>query len=408
MHFRIFLTFSAGLLALLAGCSKHAAVQASKESGPIAVRTAMVSSRDIQRSIDSVGTLYPYEEALISAEIDGRVEKVNVDLGDAVAEGQVMVQISDEEQRYIVAQTDAQLRQALERLGLKDENEKVKDIRETPDVRRAQADLSDAEQRYKRMRSLVDQMIGSQSDLDQATARFQAAQANYDSTLYQSRNLIQEVERFKASLNLQRKKLRDTEVRAPFKAFVKERQVSVGQFVRSNTPLLSLVRTDPIRLRIEVPERMAPWVRSSQIVEVSLEAFSGRKFQGKIWRIAPTVDQNKRTFIAEALINNPAGELKAGSYARARVPTDKVEHIRLVPARAVNYVLGSNKVYVVSNDTVDVRDVRIGDRFDNEIEILEGVEEGESVATNQLNRLDTGSKVRIVTEAAEGKSSPSD
>ena len=237
---------------------------------------------------------------------------VNADLGDRVANGQVLVRVSDEEQRYLLAQNEAQLRQALERLGLKNEQDRVRDLKETPDVRRAQADLFDAEQRYRRVRNLVEQQIGSRQDLDQAQARYQAAQAAYDTTLNQTRNLVQEVERTRAVVDLQRKKLRDTSIRAPFAAFVKERTVNVGQYVRVNTPVFTLVKTDPIRLRIEAPERMAPWIKVGQFADVSLEAFPGRAFKGRIWRISPTVEQAKRTFIVEALIDNPARGTQAG------------------------------------------------------------------------------------------------
>ena len=170
---------------------------------------------------------------------------------------------------------EAQLQQALDRLGLKNENDRVKDIRETPEPRGARADLFDAEQRYKRARSLVDQGIASQADLDQAESRYKSLQAAYDSTLYQARNLVQEIERSKAQLDLQRKKLRDASVRAPYAGAVKERQVNVGQYVRVNTPLLTIVKTDPLRLRLEVPERMAPWIRDGQKAAVSVEAFPG-------------------------------------------------------------------------------------------------------------------------------------
>ena len=387
------------LFVLLIGCNKQAGpVQAKQESGPLAVRMTDVKVRDITRVVETTGTLFPFEEAVISAEIDGKAEDVRFDLGDVVEAGQVLVRINDEEQRYQVQQSEAQLRQSLERLGLKAENEKVADIRETPDVRRAKADLTEAEQRFKRTRQLVDQNIGAKSELDQASSRFQAAQAAYDSTINQTRNLVQEVERFRANLELQRKKLRDTTVKAPFRAIVKERQVSRGQFVRTNTPLFVLVKIDPIRLRIEIPERMAPWIKVNQQVDVSLEAFEGRKFIGKIWRISPTVDQSKRTFVAEALIDNKAGELKPGSYAKAHVPTSKNERIVVVPQRAVYYVLGSNKAFVVKDGVIDARDVRLGDRIDQDVEILEGVAEGERLAVSQLARLDTGSKVKLAAD----------
>ncbi len=389
--------FAVGVLCFaLTSCAKQQKTQVKKEaSGPVPVKLASVRPKQIQRVVESVGTFFPYDEVLVSAEIEGKVDQVNVDLGDTVSAGQVLVHVADEEQRYILAQNEAQLRQSLERLGLHDEKDRVKDVRETPEVRRAAADLTEARQRYERLRSLVEQGIGAKSELDQATSRNQAMQAAYDVTVNQTRNLIQDVERIRAGLELQRKKLRDTTVRAPFAAQVKERQVAVGQYVRPNAPLLTLVKTDPIRLRIEVPERMAPWVRIGQVAEIETEAWAEKKFQGKIWRISPTVDQSKRTFVVEALIANPNGTFKPGSYARARIPTERTERIMVIPTRAITYVLGSNKAFVVTGDLVEARDLKLGDRFERDVEVLEGLNEGEEVATGALARLDTGVKVKI-------------
>ncbi len=384
------------LSSLLASCNKEKkAVETNKDQSPIEVSTATAKERAVKRTVESVGTLFPLDETIVSAEIDGRVDKVEVDLGDLVKKGQLMVHISDEEQRYILAQNEAQLRSSLERLGLSKEGDRVKDVKLTPDVRKAEADVFEAEQRFKRTRELRDQGIGAQAELDQAQARFNSAQAAYDSTINQTRNLIQEVERFKAVVDLQRKKLRDTSVYAPFEGSLKERQVTVGQYVRANTPLMTLVKSNPLRLRMDVPERMAPWVKIGQIAVVEVEAFEGQTFPGKIWRVSPTVDSAKRTFVAEALIDNPSMRLKPGSYAKARIPTDKSETIVLLPSKAVQYVLGSNKAYIVKDGAIDAREVRVGERFENDVEILAGVTAGETVATSNLARLDTGSKVSI-------------
>src|SRR5438132_5231824 len=171
--------FVGALLLSLYGCSKQQPVQAKQEPGPIAIEVAPVVVRQVQRIVESVGTLFPYDESVISAEIDGRVDQVKVDLGDRVAAGAVMVHIADEEQRYLLTQNEAQLRQSLERLGLKDENERIADIKATPDIRRAQADLTDAEQRYARAKSLTQQSIGSRQDLDAAEAHYHAMHATY-------------------------------------------------------------------------------------------------------------------------------------------------------------------------------------------------------------------------------------
>ncbi len=379
----------------LAACKKEAPVKAKQDTGPVMVRSATAQGKQIQRVVESVGTFFPYEEAIISAEVDGKVDEVKIDLGDMVAPGQVLVHIADEEQRYLLAQQDAQLHQSLERLGLKDEKDRVSDVKETPEVRRAAADMQEAEQRFRRARQLADQGIGAQADLDQFQSRFNSAKAAYDAAINQARNLVQEVERYKAVLELQRKKLRDTTVRAPFAGLVKERMVTVGQFTRANTPLLILVKTDPIRLRVEIPEKMGPWIKPGQIAEILVEAYADRKFSGKIWRVSPTVDAAKRTFVVEALVPNPNNQLKPGSYARARVPTDRVDTVLMVPYRAVNYVLGSNKAYVINNGVIDARDVKLGDRLEDQVEITEGLADGDTLALGNLNRLDTGTRVRI-------------
>jgi membrane fusion protein (multidrug efflux system) len=111
------------------------------------------------------------------------------------------------------------------------------------------------------------------------------------------------------------------------------------------------------------------------------------------------VDQSKRTFVVEALIDNRNAELKPGSYARVRVETDKVERIRLIPVSAINYVFGLNKAYAVSGGVVEARDVKLGDRYGQDVEITEGLEDGEMVATSQVARLDTGVKVRLASAA---------
>jgi hypothetical protein len=95
------------------------------------------------------------------------------------------------------------------------------------------------------------------------------------------------------------------------------------------------------------------------------------------------------------LIENPSGLLKPGSYAKAVIHTDKVDAIKLAPTLAINYIFGSNKVYVIKDGVIEARDVKIGDRFGANTEITSGVEEGEQIATTQVARLDTGAKVRV-------------
>ena len=107
------------------------------------------------------------------------------------------------------------------------------------------------------------------------------------------------------------------------------------------------------------------------------------------------MEQSKRTFVVEALIDNPSELLKPGSYAKAVIHTDKVDAIKLAPTLAINYIFGSNKLYVIKDGVIEAKDVKLGDRFGSDTEISSGIEEGELIATTQVARLDTGVKVRV-------------
>src|SRR5262245_23410696 len=130
MDLRIAIAAAAATALCLSGCAREAPIQAKQDSGPVKVKTVAVAARQLQREVESVGTLFPYEEVSISSEIEGRVVEVTADLGDRVTQNQVLVRVSDEEQKYIVAQNEAQLRQSLDRLGLKNEKDRVRDIKE--------------------------------------------------------------------------------------------------------------------------------------------------------------------------------------------------------------------------------------------------------------------------------------
>lgn len=366
-----------------------------KDGEPVAVKVARVNTEEIERRVEAVGTLLAFEETTISSEAEGRVTEVLADLGDRVKRGQTLATIHPEEQQYAVAQQEAQLSQALDRLGVKTETERIPDINTVPEVRKAAADLFEAEQRYNRTRDLVEQQIASRQDLDQAEARFKAARANYDFTVHQVQNLVSQVAQFRATVALARKRLRDTRVDAPYDGSVKERLVHPGQAVRPQTPLFVLVNADPLRLRAEVPEKMAPWVRVGNGVEVRVEAYLDRVFHGKVSRISPAVDEAKRTFAVEALIPNGAGLLRPGFYSRAMIQTQKRERVLSIPVSAVLYAYGTNKAFVVDSGRAAARDLKLGERVGEKVEVVEGLHGDEQVVVSDLERLDHGTPLLV-------------
>src|ERR1051325_902913 len=131
----------------------------SGEAKPVEVRVAEVTRRDISRSVDVVGTLLPFEETTVSSEVDGRVEKIDADIGDSVRQGQTLVEIAPEELQYALNGKVAQLHQALAKLGVTDENSPLPPDDKAPDVLKAAADRRVAEQDYQRAKDLYDQSL---------------------------------------------------------------------------------------------------------------------------------------------------------------------------------------------------------------------------------------------------------
>ena len=283
-----------GILAA-AGCSSGPSQGKAAAKAPpkaIAVEAIPVSVRAAQRVLEVTGTLQPFDKVTISAEVEGPVQRVLVDLGDHVTQGQLLAEIDPEEFKIQVAQVSARLRASRAGLGLK-EGQDPRSIRteDTPEVRRAQANLEDAEQNFRRVTELFKEKIGTEQAVDQARAQLRSAQANLAIMQESIETQRAQIEQFMAELALAQKKLTDTSIKAPMNSSVSERLVSVGQFVRGQTPLFNLVQSNPLRLRAEVAERLSAVVRPNQQVQVTVDGLGGRKFLATISRISPAVSE---------------------------------------------------------------------------------------------------------------------
>jgi cobalt-zinc-cadmium efflux system membrane fusion protein len=358
-----------------------------------------VEQRQQRRAVEAVGTLFAYDEVTVSSEAEGRVEEVMVDVGDRVGKGQTLARVSPVEFQLTVDQQQAALRQARARLGLTETDGELKDARQAAEVKKAAADLTDTEQKYKRAQSLLETGVIPRQQYDEAEARYKAAKATYDMAMQQVENLRASMQQTQASLNLANKRLRDTQIRAPFAGHVKAREVTTGQYLKVQTPVMTIVNIDSLRARLSVPEKMSPWVRVGREVKLSLEAFPGREFAGRISRINPSVDEKNRTFEIEALVSNRGGELKPGSFVKATIQSDKVDQILVIPHNAAVYLFGAYKVFVFQGQTIKEREVKLGDRLGDFVEVIEGLGAGEKIAVGASGpQLKDGMEVEIVSE----------
>ncbi|HEY7181401.1 MAG TPA: HlyD family efflux transporter periplasmic adaptor subunit, partial [Blastocatellia bacterium] len=224
------------------------------------VRTVPVEQRERRRVVEAVGSLFAYDEVTVSSEAEGRVEEVMADVGDRVEKGQTLARVSPVEFQLTVDQQQAALMQARARLGLGENDGELKDLRQAAEVKKAAADLTDAEQKYKRAQSLLETGVIPRQQYDEAESRYKAAEAAYDLAAQQVENMRASMRQTQATLNLANKRLRDTQIRAPFAGHVKARDVTTGQYLKIQTPVMTIVNIDPLRARLSVPEKMSPWV----------------------------------------------------------------------------------------------------------------------------------------------------
>ena len=390
------------LIALVVGsvsCSRGAAGKQADTSSakPVSARVVEAEQRQVRRNVESVGSLYPYEEVTVSSEVEGKVEQVLVDVGDHVTGGQPIVKVVPTELQLTLDQQSASLRQARARLGLGENSEDLKDVSMAAEVKKAAADLNDAEQKYNRAKSLYQQGLVPRQNYDEAEARYNAARAAYDLSVQAVENLRAQLVQSRASTALAQKKVGDSIIRAPFAGEVKERNVTQGQYLKVQTPVMVIVNADPLRVRLKVPEKMAAWVRPGQMVTVAVEAYPDRSFSGKITRINPSVEQQTRSFEVEALIENHERLLKPGFFVKASIPSSNVADAVFVPRSALLYVYGMYKVFTVQGDTLKEREVKIGERADESVEVLEGLSAGERVAIPIAGQeLKDGARIEVV------------
>jgi RND family efflux transporter MFP subunit len=374
-------TFLALLLAAWgAGCAGSRANDDKRAIKPVKARVVAVVSRKVARRVDSVGSLFPFEEVTVSSEVEGRVDEVYVDVGDPVARGRALVKIRPIELSLSLQQQQAALRQVEARLAPRAGGGPLESPGDAAEVRKAEADRTDAQQKYERARELFAEGLIARGTFDEAEARYNAARAGYDMAVQNVQDLRAQAAQRSASVALADKKLHDTVIRAPFEGQVKQRLVSPGQYVKVQTPVMVVVDDDPVRVRLKVPEKMAGWVAVGEDVDVRVEAYPGRSFAGKISRMNPSVEPDTRSLEVEALLANGQGLLRPGFFARASIASTHMDTALLVPRQALRYLYGVYKVYAVQETKLHETEVKLGSQEGDEAEIVDGLKEGDRVA----------------------------
>ncbi len=323
---------------VLFGCHKNAE-PAAPDSAPAVVRVQTAERKPLAAAEEVVGTVRPKLSAAIEAKVSGRIEKMLVVPGQTVTNGELLVQLDAHEVQARYDQASAVRQQA-------------------------ESDL-------KRASDLMQQKILSPSEFDAAQSKFRVA----DATANEAETL-----------------LGYTKIFAPFAGVITRKLADVGDLAMPGKILLQMENPNALRLEADVPEALIDNVKLGAQLAVRVAAVAGN-ITGTVAEMSPAADPNSRTFLVKLDLPG-AGGLRSGQFGRVAVPVGEVNSIR-VPAAALVQRGQMEMVFVVANNHAQMRLVKSGRRVGDEVEIVSGLDSGESIVTDGAVNLFDGQPVVI-------------
>lgn len=375
--------------------TKPAPSSASAPSAPREVKTGLAHEEAWARTLRSTGELAAFEEATISTKVAGRLDSIRVDLGTRVRRGDVLATIEARDFDLRLAASKTALQAARARLGLAIDGDGLDDTVATEDaaiVKLAIAQLDEAKLARDRQTSLSKEGVSSKASFDSAEIAFRAAESRLQDARDEIQNRRAVLAQRRAELAIAAQQLADTQITAPFDGVVRTRRASPGDYLSAGDAVATLVRADPLRLRLEIPERDASSVRVGQSVRISIEG-DPNVHVGTLARTSPAINVLNRTLLVEAEVRNESLELRPGSFVQAQIVVDENAKALTVPRDALVSFAGIDKVIVVENDKAVERRVTVGRTDATRVEIQSGLKDGEVVVLAPGN-LQTGASVR--------------
>lgn len=382
------------ILLVFAGCGRKPASEveaAAKPVEPPKVKIAAVETRRIEKSISVTGSLLADESVNLSFEVAGTLARVYTDFGQTVRAGQVVAELDNRELTLQVERSRSALSQALARIGLSPGQEDASPD-STPAIQQATAQLEDARFKYESAARLVKSGDISRERYNELEKAFRAREAALQATRDELRTQLASLHGLRAELKLAEKRLADATLRAPFDGAVNARLVSPGQYIKENTPVVTLVKASPLRLRAEIPESASGEVRIGTSISFTTDAAPGGVFHAIVRQINPALDPKARSLTAEARLVEPDTRLKPGMFVQVRLVVARDQEVVVVPKTALYTIAGLTKIFVIRNGQAVELKVQPGQEIGDWVEIAE-IKAGESVAISGLSNLVDGLKV---------------
>jgi RND family efflux transporter MFP subunit len=367
------------LMISTAGCGKSNSEKESRETPAAAtVETSRAVIQPMDRVVIVTGSFHAREQSTLSVKVPGRLEKISVDIGSIVKRGDELARIEGADYELRLRQAEAVLAQARAVVGLPLEGDDDQvDIETTGTIRQAKALLEEATKNRDRIRELRTASIAPQSELDTAESTYAVALSRYQDAMEEIRGRAALVVQRRAELNFARQQLADTITYAPFDGIVHQRLANLGEYVQAGTPLIIIAGVDPLRLRLEIPERESIHVSPGQPVRVTVGG-STNIFSTKVARISPILIEANRMLLVEADVPS-VPPLRPGLFAQAEIVVSQNDPALCVPESAIISFVGIEKVFVVKDGKAFEKSITTGRRRGQWVEVFTGVSEGDSV-----------------------------
>ncbi len=342
-------------LALATGCGRSPEAPPAPADRPILVETAVAGVRDIEVTLDAVGTAYASGQVDIRPQVSGTLLTAPFVEGDRVEAGQVLAELDASKPKASLALAEAKLDSARARLAV-------------------------ATERLGRYRSLAAEDLVSREEYATLESEQKAAAAA--------------VREHEAEVRLAARNLEDYTLRAPISGRIGIRYVDTGNFIESGTVLATLVEADPLEVLFTVPSSQMQGLEVGMAAEIrATDAARTPLASGRVRVIDPRVNVETRMVNVKALVPNPDGKVKPGQFVGVTLVRERRPDAVVVPEDAVLPHSGKTCVFVVESGIARRREVTLGQRLPGHVEIPTGLAAGETIVTRGQHRLADGAKV---------------
>lgn len=387
---------------------KRAAAQRTGR-GEIPVQISSVTRQNLTYSLRATGDISPLMQVDLFPKVSGYLERMSVNLGDSVRQGQVIAQIDRTEFLYKVKEVEAKVAQAKANLAEIEAGTRTEEVRQVEEaVKQAQSRFENARLHRERMEALYQRQIISKKDFDNADTEYTVAEAQLEANQQHlkmlregARQEVREASQAKlkemeALLAQEQTRLQNAMIIAPFSGEIIRRYVDAGALVSSSTPLVTLVHTETLKVVANVLEKDISLIKPGMKAKIQTEAYPERVFEGKVVRINSALELATRTLQAEIHVPNPSHLLKPGMFSRIEMALSEKPGTLTVLREALIEEGGKRSVFVVEGNQALQRPIVTGIEQDQWVEVLEGLREGDRVIIKGQGSIKDRSTVRVI------------